>query len=194
MGTNLRVRLERDNSQCADFSGSLEPNSESLYNRMEPARNPVGTMARLYATDDTLDFDGQPTRKLRPPSRLAPRAKAIFVRVVSNVAAGHFRPADQELLERYCEAQAVAEMAAGKLFGDGDDASPVDATGKLSAWFQVHTVSSRTANSLASRLRLTVSARTSKAVKTQPAQQSYYDIMELTEGDDADDGVDGDRH
>ena len=148
-------------------------------------------MARLYATDDTLDFDGQPTRKLRPPSRLAPRAKAIFVRVVSNVAAGHFRPADQELLERYCEAQAVAEMAAAKLFGtDG----LVDTSGKLSPWFQAHTVASRTASSLASRLRLTVSARTSKAVKTQPGPSSYYDLMEL-EGDDDDGGdeADGDR-
>jgi hypothetical protein len=117
------------------------------------------------------------------------RARAIFVRVVSNVAAGHFRPADQEPLERYCEAQALAEMAATKLFGDGDDAGPVDATGKLSAWFQVHTVASRTANSLASRLRLTVSARSPKAAKTVAAPTSFYDRMEL-EGYDDDDGGD----
>jgi hypothetical protein len=116
------------------------------------------------------------------------RPRAIFIHVVSNVAVGHFRPADQEPLERYCEAQALAEMAAQKLFGD--DAGPVDATGKLSAWFQVHTVASRTANSLASRLRLTVSARSPKAVKTQATQPSYYDLMTLEEDDDddADDG------
>jgi hypothetical protein len=151
-------------------------------------------MARHYATDDTIDFTGEATRRLRPPARLKGRARAIFVHVVSTASATHFKSLDQELLERYSEAQALAEMAAGKLFGDGGDAGPVDATGKLSAWFQVHTVASRTANSLASRLRLTVSARSPKTVKTEPSQQSYYDVMQLTEGDDADDGVDGDRH
>jgi hypothetical protein len=151
-------------------------------------------MSRRYETDDTIDFTGEPTRRLRPPARLKGRARAIFVHVVSTASASHFKPPDQELLERYSEAQALAEMAAAKLFGDGGDAGPVSTDGKLSAWFQVHTVASRTANSLASRLRLTVSARSPKTVKTQPAQQSYYDLMELEEGDDADDGVDGDRH
>jgi hypothetical protein len=150
-------------------------------------------MSRLYTTDDTIDFTGETTRRLRPPKRLRGRARAIFVHVVSNAAASHFRAADQELLERYSEAQALAEMAAAKLFAP--DIGPVDATGKLSAWFQVHTVASRTANSLASRLRLTVSARSPKAVKTQSGPQSYYDTMDLMEdGDDNGSGIDGDRH
>jgi phage terminase small subunit len=151
-------------------------------------------MGRRYETDDIEPFSGQPTRRLRPSSRLAPRAKAIFTRVVSNVAANHFRPADQEPLERYCEAQALAEMAAARLFAIKEDAGPVDKNGKLSAWFQVHTVASRTANSLASRLRLTVSARSPKAVKTTAAPLSYYERMTLEEdGSDDYDGVDGDR-
>ena len=146
-------------------------------------------MARHYATDDVLDFTGEATRRLRPPKRLHGRARAIFTHVVSTASASHFKPPDQELLERYAEAQALAEMAAAHLFGVGD--AVVDATGKLSAWFQVHTVASRTANSLASRLRLTVSARSPKAVKTQPGPQSYYDTMTLEEDDDADgDGAD----
>jgi hypothetical protein len=150
-------------------------------------------MARHYATDDVLDFTGEATRRLRPPKRLHGRARAIFTHVVSTASASHFKPPDQELLERYAEAQALAEMAAAHLFGVGD--AVVDATGKLSAWFQVHTVASRTANSLASRLRLTVSARSPKAVKTQPGPQSYYDTMDLMEdGNDAGDEADGGRH
>jgi hypothetical protein len=77
------------------------------------------------------------------------------------------------------------------LFGDD---GPIDADGKLNGWFQMHTVASRTANSLASRLRLTVSARSPKAVKTTAAPLSYYERMTLEEdGSDDYDGVDGGR-
>jgi hypothetical protein len=148
-------------------------------------------MGRRYATDDVEPYSGEPTRRLKPSDRLTGRPRAIFLHVVSTTAAGHFRSADQELLERYAEAQALAEMAAAKLFGvDG----PVDADGKLSAWFQVHTVASRTASSLATRLRLTVLARSPKAVKTQAGPMSYYDEMRLEmEGNNGDEGVDGGR-
>jgi hypothetical protein len=142
-------------------------------------------MGRRYETDDIEPFTGQPTRRLRPSSRLAPRPKAIFTRVVNTTAANHFRPADQELLERYCEAQALAEMAAGKLFSTD---APIE--DKLSVWFQVHTVASRTANSLASRLRLTVSARSPKAVKSIARPMSIYDEMRL-EGSNGNDGPRG---
>jgi hypothetical protein len=151
-------------------------------------------MSRRYTTDDTIDFTGETTRRLRPPKRLTGRPREIFQHVVNNTAADHFRPADQELLERYCEAQALGEMAAEKLFTPGGK-SVVNASGKLSAWFQVHVVSSRTANSLASRLRLTVSARSPKAVKTVAAPPSYYDTMELEDSDyDDGDGANGGGH
>ena len=153
-------------------------------------------MSRLYATDDTIDFTGETTRRLQPSSHLAPRPKAIFRRVVNSTAANHFRPADKELLERYCEAQALAEMAAANLFAPGGAGKSTEkddaATGNFSHWFGIHTVSSRTANSLASRLRLTVSARSPKAVKTVAAPTSYYDEMELTpEEEDSDYDGDG---
>jgi phage terminase small subunit len=148
-------------------------------------------MARQYDTDDVLDYDGRPTRRLRPPARLQGRARAIFVHLVSHSAADHFRPSDQGLLERLCETQATAEQAAEKLAEEG----AVTPDGRVSPWFQVHTVASRTASSLASRLRLTVVARSPKTVKTQPGPQSYYDTMDLMEDDDADgDGADKDRH
>jgi hypothetical protein len=141
-------------------------------------------------TDDTIDLTGETTRRLRPPKRLTGRPREIFIHVVSNTAANHFRPADQELLERYCEAQALGEMAAGKLFAKNG----VVEDGKLSPWFQVHVVSSRTANSLASRLRLTVSARSPKAVKTVAAPASFYDTWEPDDAEDEADGADRDRH
>jgi len=148
-------------------------------------------MGRRYATDDIEPYSGAPTRRLRPSNRLAPRAKAIFTRVVNTTAAGHFRPADQELLERYCEAQALGKMAAAKLFAtDG----VVDAGGALSPWFQVNVVASRTANSLASRLRLTVSARSPKAVKTVAKPMSIYDEMRLEGSGNGDDGPHGGRY
>jgi hypothetical protein len=152
-------------------------------------------MSRRYTTDDVLDFTGETVRRLRPPKRLTGRPREIFLHVINNTAANHFRPADQELLERYCEAQALAEMAAENLFAPGG--GPVDKNSKLSPWFQVHVVASRTANSLASRLRLTVSARSPKAVKSLPGPVSYYDEMELTPEEEADydDGdADGGRH
>jgi phage terminase small subunit len=148
-------------------------------------------MARHYGTDDTIDFTREATHRLRPPARLQGRARAIFVHLVKHTAANHFRPSDQALLERYCETQALAEQAADELAVQG----AVTPDGRVSPWFQVHTVTSRTANSLASRLRLTVSARSPKTVKTQPGPQSYYDTMTLEEDDDADgDGADEGRH
>jgi phage terminase small subunit len=156
-------------------------------------------MSRLYATDDTIDFTGETTRRLQPSSHLAPRPKAIFRRVVNSTAANHFRPADKELLERYCEAQALAEMAAANLFAPGGAGKSTEkddaATGNFSHWFGIHTVSSRTANSLASRLRLTVSARSPKAVKTVAAPSSFYETWEPDDADDEGaDGTDGGRH
>jgi hypothetical protein len=146
-------------------------------------------MARHYRTDDVLDYSGEPTHRLRPPSRLAPRAKAIFIHLVNNTATGHFKASDQGLLERLCETQMIAEIAAEKLASEG----AVDADGKVSGWFQVHTVASRTASSLATRLRLTVLARAPRAVKTVAGPTSYYDEMILAEGSGDDDGANGGR-
>jgi phage terminase small subunit len=157
-------------------------------------------MVRRYETDDVEGFSGTATRRLQPSSHLAPRPKAIFRRVVNTTAVNHFRPADKELLERYCEVQALAEIAAENLFSTTSvgDTAEKDAASRFSHWFSVHTVASRTANSLASRLRLTVSARSPKAAKTRAAKQSYYDLMrEAREAEGSsygDVGPDGGRH
>ena len=129
-------------------------------------------MARHYRTDDVLDYSGEPTHRLRPPSRLAPRAKAIFIHLVNNTATGHFKASDQGLLERLCETQMIAEIAAEKLASEG----AVDADGKVSGWFQVHTVASRTASSLATP-RKACSAATKAAVAFGNCSQTSSSVL-----------------
>jgi phage terminase small subunit len=148
-------------------------------------------MARHYRTDDVLDYSGQATRRLRPPSRLKGRARAIFVATVSGCAIEHFRASDQPFLERFAESSALAEEAAEKLAAEG-----AVARDKLSPWFAVHQAATKTMNSLALRLRLTPQSRSPRAVKTRPGPQSYYDLMRLeAEGsNDGDGGPHSGRH
>jgi phage terminase small subunit len=139
-------------------------------------------MGRHYDTDDVLEFDGRATRRLRPPARLQDRAKAIFIEAVTGCDPKHFRSSDLHLLERYCEATALAEKAAVKLAEEG---SVVD--GKVSPWFLVHQGAAKTASGLALRLRLGPQSRAPRAPKTEPATAtSYYEQLEL-EANDADD-------
>jgi hypothetical protein len=146
-------------------------------------------MGRHYDTDDVPEFDGRATRRLRPSARLQGRAKAIFIETVSGCDPRHFRSSDQHLLERYCEATALAEQAAEKLAVEG---SVVD--DRVSPWFFVHQSATKTASGLALRLRLGPQSRAPRQPKTEPVvATSYYDRLELEEGDDAD-GPDEGRH
>jgi phage terminase small subunit len=145
-------------------------------------------MGRHYDTDDVHEFDGQATRRLRPPPRLRDRAKAIFIETVTGCDPKHFRSSDQHLLERYCEATALAEEAAVKLAEEG---RVVDGT--ISPWFFVHQSATKTASGLALRLRLGPQSRAPRAPKTEPVvAPSFYDRLEL-EGDDDDEAGEG-RH
>jgi phage terminase small subunit len=136
-------------------------------------------MGRHYDTDDVLEYDGRPTRRLRPPPRLRDRAKAIFIETVTGCDPRHFRSSDLHLLERYCEATALAEKAAAKLAEEG---SVVD--GKVSPWFQVHQGAAKTASGLALRLRLGPQSRAPRQPKTEPVTAtSYYEQLELEAGD-----------
>src|SRR6516165_1374965 len=112
-----------------------------------------------YETTDVEPF-GQPTLRLKPSSRLAPRAKAIFIRYVTDTAAGHFKRSDQGLLERLCEVQMLAEQAAEQL------AAGAVVNGKISPWFWIHAGATKSMNNLALRLRLSPQSRSQRAVKT----------------------------
>ena len=139
---------------------------------------------RHYEDDITL-FDGEGSKRLRPPQRLQGRAKAIFIDTVSGCDPRHFRSADLPLLERYAEACAMCEQAAEKLAAEGmvvDD--------KVNPWFSVHASATKTVNGLALRLRLGPQSRAPRAPKTVPAPTSYYETLELEANDD-DDGTGG---
>ena len=148
-------------------------------------------MRSTNTTYDAVEFAGEATpRRLKPSARLTGRQRTLFIETVADCAMGHFRKSDRPLLERYCEACALAEQAAAKLAEEG-----VVVNGKLSPWFPAHASACKTANNLALRLRLSPQSRSPRAPKTLPAPQSYYDVMDLTEdSDDGGDGVDGDRH
>ena len=145
-------------------------------------------MRHTYETFDTPEFGRETTpRRLRPSSRLTGRRRSIFTETVADCAMGHFRKSDRPLLERYCEACALAEQAAAKLAELG-----VVVDGKLSPWFPAHASACKTANNLALRLRLSPQSRSPRAPKTQAAPPSYYDLME--DDDDGGDGADSGRH
>jgi hypothetical protein len=141
-------------------------------------------MRKTYETDDADDYSGQGTRRLKPPARLQGRERQVFVDTVLGCAAGHFQPADLPLLERYAEAVALAEQAAGELTSTG----AVTSDGKPSAWFAIHASACKTVTTLALRLRLGPQSRAPRAPKTTSSATSFYDRMEL-EGDDDDGDV-----
>jgi phage terminase small subunit len=145
-------------------------------------------MRSTYTTYDTPEFSGEAApRRLRPSGRLTGRARSLFTETVADCAMGHFRKSDRPLLERYCEACALAEQAAAKLAEEG-----VVVDGRLSPWFPAHASACKTANNLALRLRLSPQSRSPRAPKTQATPPSYYDLMEDDDGDE--DGADGGRH
>jgi phage terminase small subunit len=131
-------------------------------------------MRSTYETLDSVEYTGERTRRLRPPARLQGRAKAIFIETVSGCAVGHFRASDLPLLERYCEACALAETAAAKL---GVEGAVVD--DKISPWFTAHQSATKTIAGLALRLRLGPQSRSPRAPKTAAAPTSYYEELEL---------------
>jgi hypothetical protein len=99
-----------------------------------------------------------------------------------------FTGPNRPLLERYADVSAIAEKAAAEMAACG---AVID--GRPSPWFVVHASAVKTMNALALRLRISPQSRAPRAPKTLAAPKSYYDLMD-EEGDDADDGVDGDRH
>ena len=134
-------------------------------------------------TYETFDGEeGLPAHRLKPPARLTGRVRVLFAQTVANCAAEHFRASDSPLLERYVEACAFAEEAAGKINEQGAVIGD-----KPSPWFTVFTSATKSMTNLALRLRLSPQGRALRAPKTQPMPRSYYDEMEDEEGSDDDD-------
>jgi hypothetical protein len=50
--------------------------------------------------------------RLKPPATLSPAARTIFVSIVTDEPASHFKISDLPLLTAYCEASALAARAA----------------------------------------------------------------------------------
>jgi hypothetical protein len=117
---------------------------------------------------------GRSTR-LRPPPTLSPAARAIFLSIVTDEPASHFKISDLPLLARYCEATALAERAERELQRDDVEA----------AWLTRWEKANRVLSAHSMRLRLSPQSRAPNTPK-RPERVSYYEQMALeSDGDEA---------
>src|SRR5262249_24459060 len=86
---------------------------------------------RSAASLSVIELDPSASR-LRPPASLSDAERAVFLDLVTACDANHFRTSDRPWLVRYCEAIALADLAAENLRKEG----PV-IFGKPSAWLTV---------------------------------------------------------
>jgi hypothetical protein len=104
--------------------------------------------------------------------------RSIFIDVVANCTANHFRASDLPLLCRYVESAALAEQAAAELRRDG----PV-VGGRPSPWITVQEKAVRALVALSMRLRLSPQARQPNNPK-RPEQLSAYEIARLKDAEE----------
>jgi hypothetical protein len=127
-----------------------------------------------YETTDVVPF-GIGDSRLRPPATLGEPEKRAFLDLVTTTDPKQFRASDLPLLCRWAELTVMAEQAASELAAG----SMVTADGKVSPWFTIHQMATKSLSGLALRLRLGPQSRTPKAPKTKPAAVSYYDRITL---------------
>ena len=130
--------------------------------------------AEKYQTTEVVPLFGA-DRRLRPPDSLPDDARRAFIDLVGSLPAGHFKLSDLSVVCRYCELVALAERAAFELSREG----VVLPDGKLSAWFTVHSTTTRQLGVLAGRLRIGPSSRQRQQGKKTVPEMSFYDRMEL---------------
>jgi phage terminase small subunit len=117
---------------------------------------------------------GEPGR-LRPRDGVPDDVREIWRELVAKVPADHFRPADEPLLEAYCQAIALGRRAYAALEANG----PV-VDGRPSAWLVVLEKAHRSAVALSARLRLSPQHRLDpRTVSRNQATASAYEMMEL---------------
>jgi phage terminase small subunit len=129
-------------------------------------------MPRTSSAAKAVNVSGSPDA-LRPRKGLAAPLKSLFEEIVSEVKTNHFVASDRVLLERYCEAIRLAELAQRHI----DDEGPVTDEGRVSPWITVQEKAHRSAVALAGKLRLcpqsrldrkTAGATTSTRKRAQP--------------------------
>ncbi|HEX9072974.1 MAG TPA: P27 family phage terminase small subunit [Pseudolabrys sp.] len=101
-----------------------------------------------------IAVDGKPPR-LEPPASLSEAERIIFTALVASCDARHFQASDLPLLVRYCEACALADLAAAELRRDG-----AVVKGKASPWIVIQEKAVRAMVALSMRLRLSPQSRT----------------------------------
>lgn len=116
-------------------------------------------MPRKSAASKMVSVTGQPA-PLEPRKGLAPPLRKLFAQIVAEVQARHFVPSDRALLERYCEAIALAETAQAHIEREG----AVTEEGRISPWVTVQEKAHRSAVALSGKLRLCPSARLDRKV------------------------------
>jgi phage terminase small subunit len=142
------------------------------------------TGRKPYETYDVTAYGSVP--RLRPPESLGEQERAVFLDLVTSTDPRQFRESDLPLLCRYAELVVLAEQAAGELAADGVVIADSKGTRIISPWFQVHASAVRSLAMVATRLKLSPSARAPKAPKTTPRPVSYYEIAALEVSRDRD--------
>lgn len=116
-------------------------------------------MPRRSAASKAVNVSGKPTY-IEPRSDLSPPLAKLFREIVRSTQSGHFVVSDRVLLERYCEAIALAELAQQNL----EETGPVTSEGRVSAWVTVQEKAHRSAVALAGKLRLCPHSRLDRKV------------------------------
>jgi phage terminase small subunit len=127
-------------------------------------------------SSDALAAPSFGPERLRPPADLEPKARAIFLDIVTAARAGHFEALDSALLCAYCRASAIERECAARIMTD-----PVAAPALLET-YKAATAVMRT---LAVRLRIGPQSRaghTNPRTARAGAAMSYYDQQRLAGG------------
>ena len=115
---------------------------------------------------------------LKPPARLSPRQRELFLHIVGAVDPYHFSKSDLPLLAQYVGACDLCEQAQGNLDQEG-----AVIAGKANPWIVILEKASRSCVALSARLRLAPQSRFDRlrtGVTSRPQDGIYY------EGDDGD--------
>jgi phage terminase small subunit len=111
----------------------------------------------------------------RPRDGIPPSVRRIFLDLVASVAADHWRPSDEPLVEQYAQAILLSREAFDELATNG---AVID--GKPSPWLVVLEKAHRSTVALSARLRLAPQARAdarSAGRNANGARPSPYELM-----------------
>src|SRR6516162_1240026 len=119
-------------------------------------------MPRKSAAELAMTSPPPPSKGLRAPESLSEPERKLFVAIIRNCGADHFRESDLPLLCRYVEASVLAERAAEEL-----RQKPI-IDNKPSPWVVIKEKATRDMVALSMRLRLSPQARKGAHAMAQP--------------------------